>query len=75
MATTVTSQKISVNLVLKNRAAEDDGSRFYISLGQLNKATFDADKVMAIKALFEPCLAKDIDHVEKLELSTLEASA
>ena len=72
---TVTTQKISVNLVLMNPGQEDDGSRFRISLGQINKDAFDPDKVLAIKNLLAPCLTKVIDHVEKTEVSIIEASA
>lgn len=70
---TVTTQKISVNLVLRN--AEDDGSRFRISLGQINKDAFDADKALVIKNLLAPCLTKVIELVEKTEVSFIEASA
>lgn len=68
---TSNSQKISVNIVLNN----GDNSYVYTSLGPINKATFDADKAYAIVALLTPCLTKTLHHVEKLELSTIEAGA
>ena len=71
MAVTTTPQKVSINIVLNN----GENSYVYTSLGQINNAAFDAAKVLAIVTLLEPCLAKTVDHVEKLELSTIEESA
>lgn len=70
MPATTTTTKISVNVMLNN----GNNKTLSISLGSLNKDAFDADKVMAIVDLLEPCLEKTINSVEKVEVSTLTSS-
>ena len=72
MAVTTTTSKVSVNVKLNNGTnANGTEKTLSLSLGSLNKSAFDADKVMAIVALLEPCLEKTVNSVEKVEVSTL----
>ena len=67
MAATVTDTKIYVNLVLDN----GDGKTISLPLGSLNKDAFDANKVMDIVNVLEPCLDKSLLRTEKITYSTI----
>ena len=68
-------QAIRVSLRLDNGVDSQGNTKTVgVSLGTLNKATFDADKVLAIANALEPCLNKEIDSVQKTEVSTLTAA-
>ena len=72
MATTSTTSKVSVNVKMNNGTNTDGTAKtLSLNLGSLNKSAFDADKVMAIVDLLEPCLEKTVNSVEKVEVSTL----
>ena len=74
MATT-TLKKVSVSIKLDNGTdAEGNQKTVSISLGNLSKDTFDADKALAIVGALEPCLNKMPVSVEKTEVSTLSAA-
>ena len=72
MATTTTLSSTKVYVVLNKNGA--NSGTINLSLGSLNKAAFDADKVMAIAEFLEPCLEKTVARVEKLDVSTLTSS-
>ncbi len=70
-----TKKKVSVNIVLENGLDAKGEMRYVnLSLGSMNKDTFDDDKALAIRDLLEPCLAKEISGVEKTEVSTIAAA-
>ncbi|MBQ7154659.1 MAG: hypothetical protein IJR85_03760 [Synergistaceae bacterium] len=72
MAITTTLNKVSVSLKLNNgTSAQGTTKTISISLGSLNKDTFNADKAMAIVELLEPCLDKALVRTEKSEVSIL----
>ena len=70
-----TVSRVSVSLKLEN-GRDAKGMMTYVStsLGSLSKDNFDADKVLAIVELLEPCLSKDIGSIEKTETSTITAA-
>lgn len=75
MATT-TPKKVSVNIKLNNGTdSAGNVKTVSVNLGKLSLTRFDADKVLAVKTLLEPCLAKTVHAVEKVEVSTLTANA
>ena len=72
MSATSTLKKVSVNVKL------DDGTTITgaqktvsISLGTLDKDSFNDDKAMNIVNLLGECLSKDIVQIEKVEVSIL----
>ena len=68
-------QKISISIRLDDGVDSQGNTKTVgISLGNLNKNTFDADKVLAIANALEPCLNKSIDSVLKTEVSILTAA-
>ena len=69
---TATLKKVSVNVKLDNGTdAAGNVKTVGVSLGTLSTSGFDANKVMAIVPLLEPCLTKSVYSVEKVEVSTL----
>ena len=73
MAAITTLEKVAVSLKLNNgTTATGKLKTVSLSLGKLNKAAFNADKVMAIVNLLSPCLAKNVEQVVKTETSQLE---
>lgn len=70
-----TLKKVSASIRLNN-GTDMDGNTLTvgISLGNMNKDTFDADKALAIVGLLEPCLSKAVEAVEKTEVSTISAA-
>ena len=73
MAAIVTSESVAVNILLNDGVtAAGSVKTVSISLGSLNKAAFDADKVMAIVNLLSPCLAKNVEQIVKIETSQIE---
>lgn len=68
-------KKVSVNLKLENGTdAYGNVKLINLSIGNLSKDTFDADKALAIAGLIEPCLSKAVSSVEKTEVSTITAA-
>ena len=74
MATT-TLKNVSVVLKLEN-GMDDAGNYRYVnlSLGNLNKDTFDADKALAVIAVLAPCLSKTVGIVEMTQNTVITAS-
>lgn len=72
---TSTLKKVSVSVRLDN-GTDADGNTITVGLGlgSINKDTFNADKVLAIVGVLEPCLNKTVDSVEKTEVSTITAA-
>ena len=69
-------QKVSVSVKLNNGTdAQGNTKTVGISLGSLNKDSFDADKALAIVSALGPCLDKSVESVEKTEVSTITAAA
>ncbi len=71
---TSTITRVTARVKLEN-GRDEAGVMHYtgISLGTLNKDTFNADKALAIKDLLTPCLSKNVAGLEKTEVSTIEA--
>ena len=74
MAAVATTTKISVSLKLNNGLDPESGVQrtASLSLGSLNKATFNADKVMALVGVLMSCLNKEVLSIMKTEVSSLE---
>ena len=74
MATT-TVKNVSVILKLEN-GTDAEGNMKYVnlSLGNLSKDTFDADKALAVKAVLTPCLSKEVGSVEMIQTCIVSAS-
>lgn len=73
---TNTVKKISVSFRLNNGTDSDGNVKTVgLSLGNLTQDTtkYDDDKVLAIKALLEPCLEKSIYSTEKSVVTVLSA--
>ena len=72
---TETLKKVSVSVKLEN-GRDTDGNMKYvgISLGTLDKDSFNADKALAIVELLRPCLSKTVGYTEKTAVSTLSAA-
>ena len=70
-----TLKKVSASIRLNN-GTDMDGNTLTvgISLGNVSKDTFDADKALAIAGLLEPCLSKAVEAVEKTEVSIISAA-
>ena len=68
-------QKISASVRLNN-GTDMDGNTITVgmNLGSFSKDNFDADKLLAIVGLLEPCLSKAVEAVEKIEVSTISAA-
>ncbi|MBQ7592727.1 MAG: hypothetical protein IJU48_00060 [Synergistaceae bacterium] len=76
MATTTTVNKISVSIKLNNGLdTQGNVKTVGISLGSLSTSGYNADKVMAVVALLEECLAKEIVQVDRTEVASLETAA
>lgn len=74
MATSIL-KKVSVNIKLDDGTDTQGNTKTVnVSLGSLNKNTFDADKVIAVIGALEPCLSKSIAGIEKTEVSSLSAA-
>ncbi|MBQ7544224.1 MAG: hypothetical protein IJT02_04690 [Synergistaceae bacterium] len=72
MPATVTTSKIRVNVKLNNGTTATGATKTVsVSLGNLNKDAFDADKAISIVSLLSPVLDKSIVTVEKVETSTV----
>lgn len=68
-------KKVSVSVKLENGTdSEGNLKTVSISLGNLSKDNFNADKALAIVGLLGPCLSKTIASVEKVEVSTIRAA-
>ena len=67
------SVKVAVNL---NNGTDSQGNTktVAISMGSLNKSTFDADKALAIVGAMGPVLDKSVEHVSKTEVSTITSA-
>ena len=74
MATT-TLRKVSVTIKLDDgEDSQGNPKTVSVSLGSLNKDTFDADKVVAIAGGLEPCFNKSLTGIEKTEVSSITAA-
>ena len=74
MATT-TLRKVSVTIKLDDgEDSQGNPKTVSVSLGSLNKDTFDADKVIAIAGALSSCLSKTIVEIDKTEISSLSAA-
>lgn len=72
MAIAVATQKIAVNVKLNNGTSETGKVKtLSVSLGAINKDTFDASKAYAIMALLAPCLEKEVYSLDKVETSSI----
>ena len=72
MAAVTTLNNVSVSMKLNNGTSATGAVKTVsVSLGSLNKDTFEANKAMAIVTLLTPCLAKSLVSVNKTEYSTL----
>ena len=70
MAATVTLNKLAVAIKLEDDVTSTGATKTVsISLGNLNKDAFDADKAMNIVNLLVPCLEKDLYAVVKTDTS------
>ena len=68
-------KKVSVNIKLDNGMDSEGNIRTVtISLGSLSKDNFNADKALAVITALEPCLNKEVNTVEKVEVSTITAA-
>lgn len=64
--------KVSVALKLDNGTSDSGNTKTVsVSLGNLNKDAFDADKVMSVVSLLKPCLSKTCLFTQKTEVSSL----
>ncbi len=66
--------KVSVNIQLNNGTKDGKIKTLGVSLGQLNTSRYDDQKAMNIAALLEPCFAKPVLEVKKVEVSTLTSN-
>lgn len=74
MATT-TLKKVSVSIRLDDGTdSQGNPKTVSVSLGSLNKNTFNADKALTIVGALEPCLNKSVSSIEKTEVSSLSAA-
>ena len=71
MAVSSAVKKVSVNIKLNNGTTNGVVKTLSLSLGTLNKTSFDAQKAMNIVNLLGDCLSKPVYAVEKVEVSTL----
>ena len=68
-------KKVSVNIKLDNGMDSEGNIRTVtVSLGSLSKDNFNADKALAVITALEPCLNKEVNTVEKVEVSTITAA-
>ena len=63
--------KISVNTKLNNGTKDGKVTTVNVSLGTMNTSTYNDQKAMNIVDLLEPCLAKEVVGVQKVEVSDL----
>ena len=70
-----TMKKVGVSVRLEN-GTDSSGNMKYVSLslGNINKDNFDADKALAVVTALAPCLTKTVSSVEKTATSTLTAA-
>lgn len=72
---TATLKKVSVSVKLDNGVDSEGNIKMVsLSLGSMDKDSFNADKALAIVSLLGPCLSKTVEAVEKTEVSTLTAA-
>lgn len=64
-------KKITVNVKLNNGTKNGTVNTLTVSLGDMNEAGFDAQKVMNIVNVLGDCLDKPVYSIEKVEVSTL----
>ena len=70
-ASTVT-EKIAVSLRLNNGTTTTGQIKTIgVSIGNLDKTAFNADKALAIAGLIEDCLTKSVYKVQKVETSEI----
>ena len=75
MAATTELLKVSASVKLDNGTdAQGNPRTVSVSLGSLNKASFDADSVLEIAGALQPCLNKTITSIEKTEISSISAA-
>ncbi len=68
----LTPDSISVEIKLDNGIDIDGNERTVsISLGNLNKDNFDADKALAVLGALEPCLQKTVNSMYVYQRSLL----
>lgn len=68
-------QSVKVNAKLDDGTTSSGNPKTVnLSLGSLNKTTFNADKALAIVSALGPVLDKSVDSVEKTEVSEITAS-
>ena len=73
MAVQTIVQKIAVNLKLNNGTTKTGAVKTAtVSIGSLDKDTFDAEKAIAIVSLLTPCLTKSLYDLQKVETSKLQ---
>ena len=72
MATSITTEKIAVNVKLNNGTTATGAVKTVsISLGTMNKSAFDADKVVAIATALAPCLTKSVYRVHRVTTDSI----
>ncbi len=72
MAARTVVESISVYLRINNGTTTTGQVKTLpISIGKLNKSTFDADKALAIAGLIEECITKSVYEVQKVETSEI----
>ena len=68
-------KKVSVSIKLDDgQDSQGNPKTVSVSLGSLDKNSFDADKALAVVGALEPCLNKSISSIEKTEVSSLSAA-
>lgn len=69
---TETVKSVRVNVKLEN-GTDNEGNTVYVDLplGNINKNTFNANRVISIVSVLEPCITRNIFSVEKITTSTI----